>query len=143
MQEDTRRLLQECNSGCKMAINSMQQIQKDVTDEGLAKLIRESTECHEKLEAESAKLLEENGEYEKDPGMMASAMSWMTTEMKMLLNRSDTEIAKIIMNGCNMGIQTITEKSHAYEAASPESKKLAEQLVKEEEKLMRELKKYL
>lgn len=143
MQEDTRRLLQECNSGCKMAINSMQQIQKDVTDEGLAKLIRESTECHEKLEAESAKLLEENGEYEKDPGMMASAMSWMTTEMKMLLNRSDTEIAKIIMNGCNMGIQTITEKSHSYENASPESKKLAERLVKEEEKLMRELKKYL
>ena len=143
MQEDTRKLLQECNSGCKMAINSMNQIQDYTTSEGLATLIRESKERHEKLEAESAKLLEENGEYEKDPGMMASAMSWLTTEMKMLVKRSDTEIAKIMMNGCNMGIQTITEKAHEYEEASEESKKLAERLVKEEEDFMEKLKQYL
>lgn len=143
MQEDTRRLLQECNSGCKMAINSMHQIQDYVTDEGLATLIRESTDCHEKLEAESAKLLEENGEYEKDPGVMASAMSWLTTEMKMLVKRSDTEIAKIMMDGCNMGIQSIVEKSHEYANASKESKDLAERLVKEEEDFMEKLKQYL
>jgi hypothetical protein len=126
-----------------MAINSMHQIQDYVTEEGLATLIRESTERHEKLEAESTKLLEENGEYEKEPGMMASAMSWLTTEMKMLVKRSDTEIAKIMMNGCNMGIQTITEKAHEFENASEESKKLAERLVKEEEDFMEKLKKYL
>ncbi len=143
MQEDTRRLLQECNSGCKMAIHSMQQIQDYVTDEGLAKLIRESTQQHEKLEAESAKLLEENGEYEKEPGMMASTMSWLTTEMKMLMKRNDTEISKIMMNGCNMGIQSIVEKSHEYENASDESKNLAKRLVKEEEDFMQKLKKYL
>ena len=143
MQEDTRKLLQECNSGCKMAINSMNQIQDYTTSEGLATLIRESKERHEKLEAESAKLLEENGEYEKDPGVMASAMSWLTTEMKMLVKRSDTEIAKIMMNGCNMGIQSIVEKSHEYAEASKESKDLAEHIVKEEEDFMEKLKEYL
>ena len=126
-----------------MAINSMHQIQDYVTSEGLATLIRESTERHEKLEAESAKLLEENGEYEKDPGTMASAMSWLTTEMKMLVKRCDTEIAKIMMDGCNMGIQSIVEKSHQYANASEESKKLAERLVKEEEDFMEKLKQYL
>ena len=143
MQEDTRRLLQECNSGCKMAINSMQQIQDYVTDEGLAMLIRESTESHEKLEDESTRLLEENGAYEKEPGVMASAMSWLTTEMKMMVKRSDTEVAKIMMDGCNMGIQSIVEKTHLYKNASEESKKLAERLVKEEEQFMRDLKEYL
>lgn len=143
MQEDTRRLLQECNSGCKMAINSMQQIQDYVTDEGLAMLIRESTESHEKLEDESTRLLEENGAYEKEPGVMASAMSWLTTEMKMLVKRSDTEVAKIMMDGCNMGIQSIVAKTHLYKNASEESKKLAERLVKEEEDFMKKLKEYL
>lgn len=143
MQEDTRRLLQECNSGCKMAINSLQQLKEYATEEGLATLIRTSTERHEELEAESTKLLEENGDREKDPSMMASTMSWLTTEMKMMMNRSNTEVAKIIMNGCNMGIQTITEKSHEYENASSESKKLAERLVKEEEDLMKKLKEFL
>lgn len=143
MQEDTRRLLQECNSGCKMAINSMQQIQDYVTDEGLAMLIREGTESHEKLEAESTRLLEENGAYEKEPGVMASAMSWLTTEMKMLVKRNDTEIAKIMMDGCNMGIQSIVEKSHMYANASKESKELAERLVKEEEDFMKKLKNFL
>jgi hypothetical protein len=63
--------------------------------------------------------------------------------MKMLVKRSDTEIAKIMMDGCNMGIQSIVEKSHEYANASEESKNLAERLVKEEEDFMEKLKQYL
>lgn len=143
MQEDTRRLLQECNSGCKMAITSMEQIMDYVTDSGLEQVIRESKVRHEKMEAESAKLLEENGEKEKDPTMMASAFSWLTTEMKMLMKREDSEIAKIMMNGCNMGIQSIAEKMNEYQNAAQESRNLAERLVREEEDFMQRLKVYL
>lgn len=143
MQEDTRKLLQECNSGCKMAINSMVQVQDYVNDEGLEKLIRESKERHEKLEAEGAKLLEENGEKEKDPTMMASAFSWLTTEMKMLMNKDSKQIAKIMMDGCHMGIEGLAGKLNEFENAAPESRKLAERIIKEEEDFMQQLKAYL
>ncbi len=143
MQEDTRRLLQECNSGCKMAINSMTQIQKFVTDTGLEQLIRESKEKHEGFEAESAKLLEENGEKEKEPTLMAAAFSKLSTETKMRLNKGNKEVAKIMTDGCNMGMQSLAGKLNEFRNAAPESRNLAERIIKEEEDFMRRLQAYL
>ena len=33
MNEDTRKLLEECNSGCKMALGSMKQVKEYIQDE--------------------------------------------------------------------------------------------------------------
>ena len=74
---------------------------------------------------------------------MAAAFSWFTTEVKMLIKDDSTQIAKIMMNGCNMGIQSISEDLNKYTEASEESKALAKKLVKEEERFMKELKEYL
>ena len=75
----TQHLLEECNSGCKMAIRSMEQVSEYVEDEKLEQVI-ESCKCaHEKLEEESGKLLEECGKEEKEPGMIATAFSWIST----------------------------------------------------------------
>lgn len=143
MEEDTRKLLEECNSGCKMAVSSMEQIQDYVTNKELDQVIAKSKENHQKLEADSTKLLKELGEGQKEPGAMAAAFSWFTTEVKMLIKDDSTQIAKIMMNGCNMGIQSISEDLNKYTEASEESKALAKKLVKEEERFMKELKEYL
>ena len=39
MNDHTIALLKECNSGCKMAVNSMDQIRKYITDSRLENLI--------------------------------------------------------------------------------------------------------
>lgn len=143
MEEETRKLLQECNSGCKMAMDSMDQVKEYVTNRELERVIDKSRENHDKLEVESTKLLEELGEDEKEPGKMASAFSWFTTEMKMLMKDDSTQIAKIMMDGCNMGIQSIGENLNKYDRASDESKALAKRLIKEEENFMKDLKAYL
>ena len=75
--------------------------------------------------------------------MMASAMSWFTTEMKMMMREDSTQICKIIMNGCNMGIQKIGEKLNQHDQASEEAKKVTQKLIKIEEELMSEVKEYL
>ena len=55
---------------------------------------------------------------------MASTMSWLTTEIKMMMHNEGSQIAKIVMNGCNMGIQSIGENLTKYKTASEEAKKL-------------------
>jgi len=47
------------------------------------------------------------------------------------------------MDGCNMGIQGITEAQNRYKEASRESRSLAEKLVKLEEQFSKDLKVYL
>ena len=143
MNQETIELLKEIDSGCLMALNSFQQLEEYQMPQGLYELITKSKSKHAEIQKEASKLLHENNETDKQPGMMASAMSWLTTEMKMMVREDGTQITKIIMNGCNMGTQQICEKMHKLENASDEAKKLAEKLIKTEEVLWTEIKDYL
>lgn len=143
MDEDTRKLLSECNSGCKMAINSIDQIQEYIHEEKLDKLISEFRTKQEELEQQSTELLEKYQGEEKEPGVFAVAMSWFQTEVKMLINDDSTQVAKLLMNGCNMGIQSICKYQREYSGASAESKRLAEKIVALNEDFMKALEEFL
>ena len=43
----------------------------------------------------------------KRAGNDASAFSKMTTEMKLMMKDDSSQVAKLVMDGCNMGIQTL------------------------------------
>lgn len=143
MDKQTVTLLKECNAGCKMAINSMERLKDFLTNAELEQTLSIYKDQHKKLEEESSKLLKEMGESEQQPDKIASAFSWITTEMKLMIKDDSTQIAKILMNGCNMGIQSISECMNKCPDASHDSISLAKKLVKCEEKLMEDMKKYL
>ena len=143
MEEQTVVLLKECNAGCKMAINSMDRLKDFIMNADLDQTVTTYREQHRKLEEESSELLKKLGEGEQQPDKIASAFSWITTEMKMLIKDDSTQAAKILMNGCNMGIQSISECMNKCPDASHDSISLAKKLVKCEEKFMEDLKKYL
>jgi hypothetical protein len=143
MNEHTQELLKECNSGCKMAINSMNQVSEYVQDDDLKQVIEDYKKKHKQLEEKSTELLEECCRSEKDPGVVASAFSWISTEMKLTIQNDSNQIAKLMMNGCNMGIQSITKYQHEYSNASKEAVKLSESLVQMEEEFMKKIKQFL
>ena len=143
MDRQTTTLLKECNAGCKMAINSMDRLKDFLMNADLYQTVTTYREQHKKLEEESSELLKKFGEGEQQPDKIASAFSWITTEMKMLIKDDSAQAAKILMNGCNMGIQSISECINKCPDASHDSVSVAKRLVKCEEKLMEDLKKYL
>lgn len=143
MNEDTIQLLKEIDSGCLMAINSLHQMEEYDTPKELHDLLTRYAGRHDDLQKEASTLLHRNQETDKQPSMMASAMSWLTTEMKMMMHNESSQLAKIIMNGCNMGIQSIGEYLSKYKAASEEALKLARKLIKTEEELFSEAKAFL
>ena len=52
MDEQTRKLLEECSSGCRMATDSFGQVREYVRDTNLLRLIDDYTEKHRQLEEE-------------------------------------------------------------------------------------------
>ena len=80
MDAQTRGLLRECSLGCKMAINSFDQMRDYVKNEELKELMDTYDKKHKAYEEKAAKMLLEEGSQEKEPGMMASAFSKLTTE---------------------------------------------------------------
>ena len=130
MEEHSVNLLRECDSGCKMAAESLEQIRDMVSDQELWKDITESYEKHQELDG-------------KEPGKMASAWSWMSTEMRMMAKGGDKEAASIVTDGCNMGIKTICGYKNQYSGASKAVMGIADELTGMEENLRDCMKKFL
>lgn len=143
MNEHSTKLLQECNSGCKMALNSLDQVCAYVVDDKLKSVMLTYKEKHELLEQRSTELLLACGKCEKEPGKMAAVFSHMTAEVKLMMNNDNHEIAKLMMNGCNMGIQSISTCRNDYPDASKGVMNLAEDLIKIEEDFMKDLKQFM
>lgn len=143
MNEQTKKLLVECNYGCHMAVESMEQILEYVEDDELKEVIHMNMKKHEKLEQESSHMLEEAGKEEKEPGVVANAFIWLTTEMKLRMQDGNHQITKILMNGCNMGIQSISKCMNTCCQADGDAVKLAKKLVELEEDYMKTLKKFI
>jgi hypothetical protein len=143
MNEDTINLLKECNAGCKSATNSMEQVQPYIENEKLKSIIDGYNDKHIKIGDECHQMLNVYHEEEKDPQVSAKAFSWISTEMKLMMNNDDYKIADIMTDGCNMGIKSVSGYINKYKTAAEDSVDLAKKLVKTEQEFMNELLGYL
>lgn len=143
MNGDTICLLKECNAGCKMATNSMEQVLPVVNDINLIRLIGEYNEKHVHLGDECHELLNECGQNEKDPSPMATAISWVTIEAKLLIKEDSHQIAELLIDGCNMGIKSVAAYLNKYSEADVTSVNIARKLMKTEQNYMKDLLDYL
>lgn len=143
MDNDSVRLLRECNTGIKMGVSSIDEILENVSDSKMKQILKESRQEHCKLEKEMEEYLEECKEPEKEPAVMAKAMSWIKTNMKMAMKDSDKTVADLITDGCNMGIKAVYRYLNQYPAAENKIKNLAEKLAHIEEKLVKDMRVYL
>ncbi len=141
--DDTIKLLKECNSGTKMAVKSLKDVVDRVENKDMRDIIEESIKEHEKIGDKTHEKLMEFGDTEKDPSAMAEAMSWLKVNVKFALDSTDSEIASLMIDGCNMGIKSVSKYLNKYPDADPDIQKMVEDLVKLEQKLMDQLRVYL
>ncbi len=141
--QDTIHLLKECDAGTKMAISSIDEILEKVKDPELKSILSKSKEEHNKIEDEIKCLTEEYDSEEKEPNAMAKGMSWLKTNIKMGMDESDSTIADLITDGCNMGVKSLNEYLNKYTTANSKVKDICNRLIKLEEQLCKDIKGYL
>ncbi len=141
--DDTIKLLRECDAGIKMGIEGIDEVLNNVTEHKLKEILQESKNKHDTLQDEALKLLEEYHDEGKDPNPMAKGMSWMKTNMKMMMNDSDHTVADLIVDGCNMGVKSLYKYLNEYKTANDKAKRLAKDVIKEEEKLAESMREWL
>lgn len=141
--QDTINLLKECDAGTKMAVSSIDDVIDYVENVKLFKLLNKSKAHHTEFGNEIHAMLNERGISEKDPSMMASSMSWMKTNVKLMMEPSDETIADLITDGCNMGIKSLNEYLNEYEDADDTIKDMCQQLISMEQQLCDDVAEYL
>lgn len=143
IEQDTVRLLRECDAGIKMGITAIYDVLGYVHSEELRKDLTKYKDKHEKLKEEILILLDKCHDDGKEPGLMAKGMSWMKTNVKLVIDESDETIADLMTDGCNMGVKSLTQYLNEYQAADEKSKDFARRLIKLEEKMAEDMRRYL
>lgn len=141
--QDTIKLLNECNAGIKMAVESLDEVLDKAKNEKLITVLKNSLEEHKKLGDLTHEKLNEFHDKDKEPSALAKAMSWMSTNLKLFTGDVDEKIADLITEGCNMGIKSISRYLNQYPNSRDDVKDLVHQLIKIEDKLVLELRAYL
>ena len=143
IEQDTIKLLRECDAGVKMGISSIGDVLDHVKQEDFRKKLRKCRQEHEDLQNKILRELEKYQDDGKNPNPIAKSMSWMKTNLKMTLEDSDATIAELMTDGCNMGVKSLNQYLNQYKAADEVSKDMTKRLINLEEKLAVDIRQYL
>lgn len=143
IEQDTIKLLRECDAGVKMGISSIDDVLDHVKKEDFRKKLTKCRQEHEDLQIKILQELEEYQDDGKDPNPIAKGMSWMKTSLKLSMEDTDTTIADLMTDGCNMGVKSLNRYLNQYKAADEVSKDMAKRLINLEEKLAVDIRQYL
>ncbi len=143
LKQDTIELLRECDAGIKMGVESIKEVLDYVNDQEFRKSLIQCKDKHEELRHETEALLDRYHGREKDPNLMAKGMSWIKTNMKLAMDGSDQTIAELMTDGCDMGAKSLSRFLNQYEAADEKSKNIARKLIRLEESLTKDIRKFL
>ena len=143
IEQDTIKLLRECDAGIKMGVSSIKDVLDNVKSNKLREILIDSLREHEELDRDIQKGLDEFGDDGKDPNPMAASMSWIKTNVKLIMHESDHTIADLMTDGCDMGVKSLSKYLNQYKAADERSKDIAKKLIKIEQKLADDIRGYL
>ncbi len=141
--DDTIKLLKECDAGSKMGVSSIDDVLDYVESKELLELLKETKKHHEKLGNDLHSMLNEHQAEEKEPSMIAKGMSKMKTNVKIGMDHSDETIADLIVDGCDMGIKSLQRYLNKYPAADKSAKDICNRLISIEDELRKKLYAYL
>ncbi len=143
IEQDTIRLLRECDAGVRMGVASIDDVLKHAKGEDMKTILSDCKQAHEILGEDLEKQLHRFEDKGKEPNPIAKGMSWMKTEMKLAMSEKDSTIADLMVDGCNMGIKSLSRYLNEYKAADEEAKGIAKRLIAIEDALAQDLRAYL
>ena len=88
-------------------------------------------------------ILESYSDEGKNPNPVIKGMSWIKTNVTLAINGSDSRVAELIMDGCNMGVKSLSRYLNQYKAADEQSKDIAKRLIELEDRLSTDMRGYL
>ena len=143
IEQDTIRLLRECDAGIQMGVSAIDDVLERVQAPDMYRRLSACKRAHESLKTEINVMLADCHDAGTAPNPLAQGMSWLKTNAAMAMNGSDQTIASLMTDGCNMGVKSLGRYLNQYEAASEDSKDITKRLIGLEQKLSDDLREYL
>lgn len=142
--DDTIKLLNECNAGVKMGVESINEVINHVKSNELRDILDKYLKDNKVLGDKTHEYLNQFHDSVKEPNPIAKTMSWIKTNVKMLQGiNMDEQIADLMTDGCNMGIKSIYRYLNKYPNANDDVKNLAKDIILSQERFRDDIVKFL
>ena len=142
MNNDTVKLLRECNAGIKMGESAIKKVLPHAESEELKRTLEVCKNTHAELGDKTHGLLLSMNADTKPPHPVARFMSDVKVRMK-VMEGGDDKIADVMTDGCDMGIKSLHRYLNQYKNADREAKNIAERLIASEEYLESKIRSFL
>ena len=137
-------VLDELNKGACMGMDAIHYILDKVEDDSLKEELINQYKEYEKIHSDICKLYPEYNRDDEptETTMMNKAMTWYGIEMKTMMDKSNSKIAELLLQGTNMGIIE-GRKLLNHKNTDKEVEKLVQEYVEMQEKAVEKLKTFL
>lgn len=142
-ENDSIKLLRECDSGVKMGVSAINDVLCSVSSKRFRQCLTDCRNQHEILQEEIAKSLAAHCGETKDPPAVTRGMSLLKTNVKLAVDDSDSTVADLMTDGCNMGVKSLHRYLNRYADADGEAKGIAVRLIGLEDNLAKDIRVYL
>lgn len=136
-------VLDELNKGACMGMDAISFVLEKTEDNNFRELLERQYDGYRKIHDEITALYPKySDESARETSTMNKMMTWYGIEMKTMMDKSNSKIAEILLQGTNMGI---IEGRKLLNHKNPDEKvnKLVEEYVKNQEEAVEKLKEFL
>ena len=141
--DNNRYILNELNKGIKMGMDSIYNVSEKVQDDRFKQDLKYQYDEYNKILNEVNDELTKFDDFPKEITPMQKAMSWMGVEMNTMMDKSNSKIAELMIQGTNMGIIEGVKLLNQNPDADEEVKNVLNKFIKFQENTIEQLKKYL
>lgn len=141
--DNNRYILNELNKGIKMGMDSISTVSEKVQDDRFKQDLKYQYDEYNKILNEVNDELTNYDDFPKEINPMQKAMSWMGVEMNTMMDKSNSKIAELMIQGTNMGIIEGVKLLNQNPDADDEVKNVLNKFIKFQENTVEQLKKYL
>lgn len=126
-----------------MGVVGIESIEEKITSRALAKTVLNQKEEYQRLKQELLSFCKDYNVQEKELGPMAKISSEMMSNMKLMMDKSDSHVAKMMMEGTNKGLISLEELKNNYAGKDEKLVAMIEKIIKIEQQNNEDLKIYL
>lgn len=137
------KILNKLFQCAQMGVIGIDSVIEKAHQENLVEALQSQRKEYDNICERIVSILKKYGCEEKEIGSWAKKSSEIMSEMKTKFDNSDSQIAKMMMEGNNKGIIEVTKIKNEYSNEDKEITALIEEFLQTEQNNLEEMKKYL
>lgn len=141
--DENIEMLNYIYQNANMGVETINQILGEDVEPKIVDTLTQQLNEYEDITGEAEELLEIRGREEKDIGLKDKIRTYFSIKMSTMKDDSASKIAKMMIQGSNMGIIDITENLNKYDDIEEDIRHLAERLLSLEQRSIEQLKIFL